>query len=102
QLRFEDMSKAGVQVPKEAGDYLSIVDNEVHRCKKIVDGLLDFSRPKPVTKELAHINAVIDKTLFLLKHHVRFKAVHVHTMLDPELTTLVYGSPEQLVQVFMA
>ena len=102
QLRLEDLSNAGVVVPKEAGDYLSIVDNEVHRCKKIVDGLLDFSRPKPVTKELAHINAVIDKTLFLLKHHVRFKKVHVHTMLDPELITLVYGSPEQLVQVFMA
>ena len=72
------------------------------RCKKIVDGLLDFSRPKPVTKELADINSTIEKTLFLLKHHVRFKKVHVHTLLDHELTTLVYGSPEQLVQVFMA
>jgi two-component system, NtrC family, sensor kinase len=102
QMRIDDMGKTGIPVPREAGDYLSIVDNEVHRCKKIVDGLLDFSRPKPVTKELVDVNSVIEKTLFLLKHHVRFKKVHVHTLLDHELTTLVYASPEQLVQVFMA
>jgi two-component system NtrC family sensor kinase len=102
QMRFEDMAKAGMPGPKEATDYLSIVDNEVHRCKKIVDGLLDFARPKPVTKELVNVNDVIEKTLFLLKHHVRFKKVHVHTLLDQELTTFVYASPEQLVQVFMA
>ncbi|MBI2795169.1 MAG: PAS domain-containing protein [Gemmatimonadetes bacterium] len=102
QLKLEDLESQGITLKGDYNELLTIVDNEVHRCKRIVDGLLDFSRPKPVTKELVHINQVVEKTLFLLKHHVRFKKVHVHTHLDPDLQTLVYASAEQLVQVFMA
>ena len=102
ELKLEDLAAQGITLKGDYKELLTIVDNEVHRCKRIVDGLLDFSRPKPVTKELVHINAVVDKTLFLLKHHVRFKKVHVHQHLDPELATLVYASEEQLIQVLMA
>ena len=31
-------------------EYLDIIDNEVERCKRIVDGLLDFSRPRGMEK----------------------------------------------------
>ena len=102
ELKLEDLEAQGIHLKGDYKELLTIVDTEVHRCKRIVDGLLDFSRPKPVTKELVHINQVVEKTLFLLKHHVRFKKVHVHQHLDPELTTLIYASDEQLVQVFMA
>ena len=102
QLKLEDLEGQGITIKGDYKELLTIVDNEVHRCKRIVDGLLDFSRPKTVTKALVHINQVVEKTLFLLKHHVRFKKVHVHQHLDPELTTLVYASDEQLVQVLMA
>jgi two-component system NtrC family sensor kinase len=46
------------------------------------------------------VNTVIEKTLFLLKHHSRFKklTVDVHTQRVP----LVSASEEQLVQVMMA
>jgi two-component system NtrC family sensor kinase len=86
----------------DANEYLKIVDNEVHRCKRIIDQLLEFSRPRPVVKESVVVNDVIQKTLFLLKHHARFKKITVHTMLDPELGGDVHGNPDQLVQVFMA
>ena len=85
-----------------AGDFLRIIDEEVHRCKRIVDGLLDFSRPKPVTKGRVDLNGVIEQTLFLLKHHARFKKLGVARELDPALGDDVVGNPEQLVQVFMA
>ena len=102
QLKLEDLEAQGITLKGDYKELLTIVDNEVHRCKRIVDGLLDFSRPKPVTKALVHINLVVEKTLFLLKHHVRFKKVHVHQHLDPELATLIYASEEQLVQTLMA
>jgi two-component system NtrC family sensor kinase len=102
QLKLEDLAAQGIALRGDPNELLTIIDNEVHRCKRIVDGLLDFSRPKTVTKALVHINAVVEKTLFLLKHHVRFKKVHVHQHLDPELATLAYASEEQLVQVLMA
>jgi PAS domain S-box-containing protein len=90
------------RMPNGTGDYLKIIDDEVHRCKRIVDGLLDFSRPKPATRTRVDVNAVIDQTLFLLKHHARFKKLTVVRELDPALGDDVVGNPEQLVQVFMA
>ncbi|MCU0624142.1 MAG: ATP-binding protein [Gemmatimonadaceae bacterium] len=102
QLKLDDLKQDGWPLKADHTDLLRIVDNEVHRCKRIVDGLLDFSRPKTVAKELLHVNEIVEQTLFLLKHHVRFKKLHVATHLDPELTTLVYANREQLVQVLMA
>ena len=88
-------------------EYLKLIDNEVHRCKRIVNGLLDFSRPKPQARQAVDVNAVIGQTLFLLKHHARFKHVTVHQSLDPDVARphdglVVQGNPEQLIQVFMA
>ncbi len=59
----------------EQDEYLKIIDTEVQRCRRIVEGLLDFSRPNKQSghKAPADINAIIDQTLFLLKHHERFK-----------------------------
>ena len=83
-------------------DYLKLIDDEVHRCKRIVDTLLDFSRPKPSQKAAVDVNAVVQQTLFLLKHHPRFKQIVVATDLDPEIGLDVRGNAEQLVQVFMS
>ena len=83
-------------------DYLKLIDDEVHRCKRIVDTLLDFSRPKPSQKAPVDVNAVVRQTLFLLKHHPRFKQIAVATDLDPEIGLDVRGNAEQLVQVFMS
>jgi two-component system NtrC family sensor kinase len=100
-LRLDDQRSEGVAAPRDAEEFLKIIDNEVHRCKRIVDGLLDFSRPKPVTKTTTSINDVIEHTLFLVKHHARFKKLRVETKLAKQLVP-VSANREQLVQVFMA
>ena len=46
------------------------------------DGLLDFSRPKGQTQGPRRLNALVDETLFLLKHHQRFKRLTVDRELD--------------------
>jgi two-component system NtrC family sensor kinase len=102
QLRLKELEESGKEVPAEAADYLAIVDQEVHRCKRIVNGLLEFSRPKPAVKELVDVNDVIERTLFLLKHHATFKKMEVELELDRSLGPIVFGNPEQLIQVFMA
>jgi two-component system, NtrC family, sensor kinase len=100
-LRLEDLRTGGCNVPSQTTDFLRIIDNEVHRCKHITDGVLDFSRPKSARKEPTDVNAVIDQTIFLVKHHARFKTLNVQTLLDAAIDK-VHGSAEQLVQVFMA
>lgn len=100
-LALQDASAAAAPPPPECGEYLSIVESEVHRSKRIVDRLLEFSRPKPLAPEPVDLNAVVEQTLFLLKHHSRFKAFGVHCELaDPP--PVARGNGEQLVQVLMA
>jgi two-component system, NtrC family, sensor kinase len=82
-------------------EYLEIIDKEVDRCTRIVDGLLDFSRPKGKTKDRLALNAVVEETLFLLKHHQRFKRLGLARELDMSIPATM-GNAEQLTQVFMA
>jgi two-component system, NtrC family, sensor kinase len=82
-------------------EYLEIIDKEVDRCTRIVDGLLDFSRPKGKTKGRVTLNAVVDETLFLLKHHQRFKRLSLVRELDMSLPP-TNANTEQLTQVLMA
>jgi two-component system NtrC family sensor kinase len=100
-LRLDDMRAAGVDVEPQTAELLRIIDNEVNRCKHIIDGVLDFSRPKSAEKHATDVNAMIEKAIFLIKHHTRFKTVRVHTLLDAGLEK-VTANAEQLVQVFMA
>jgi two-component system NtrC family sensor kinase len=100
-LRLEDMRALGGKPPRDGDEFLKIIDNEVHRCKRIIDSLLDFSRPKQVTKASTEINEVVEHTLFLVKHHARFKKMRVETELGDRIDH-VTANREQLVQVFMA
>jgi two-component system, NtrC family, sensor kinase len=89
-------------VPAQHAEYLRVIEAEVRRCKGIVEGLLDFSRARPADRAAVDINAIVDQTLFLLKHHTRFKPMTVRSELDAAHGVVVSANPEQLVQVFMA
>jgi two-component system NtrC family sensor kinase len=86
----------------EQDEYLKIIDTEVQRCRRIVDGLLDFSRPKQSSNKVpVAINAVIEQTLFLLKHHERFKWLTLDRQMESGLPQFP-ADAERLVQCFMA
>jgi len=87
----------------EQDEYLKIIDTEVQRCRRIVEGLLDFSRPNKQSghKAPADINAIIEQTLFLLKHHERFKWLTIERELEAGLPQFP-ADAERLVQCFMA
>jgi two-component system, NtrC family, sensor kinase len=82
-------------------EYLKIIDTEVQRCRRIVESLLDFSRPKTGEKKSVDVNEVVEHTLFLLKHHARFKRLTVTRELAPGLPRLA-ADQERLIQSFMA
>src|SRR5207245_11288618 len=66
-------------------EYLKIIDTEIQRCRRIVESLLEFSRPKGGQMRPVDVNEVVEQTLFLLKHHSRFKRVGVVRKLAPGL-----------------
>ncbi len=83
-------------------EYLEIIDKEVLRCTRIVDGLLDFSRPtESAPRTPTPINTLVEQTLFLLKHHQRFKRITVARELADDLPPALINS-EQMIQVLMA
>jgi two-component system, NtrC family, sensor kinase len=86
-----------------AREYLEIIDAEVQRCTGIVDQLLDFSRPRNTAarRKPEDLNALVEQTLFLLKHHARFKRLTVERELDEGLPPVAVDG-ERLVQAFMA
>lgn len=96
--RTDDLAPADRQSVEE---YLRIIDAEVQRCRRIVDGLLDFSHAKPGTTRLLDVNQVVEQTLFLLKYHDRFKRLTVVRELMPDLPRIT-GDTERLIQSFMA
>ena len=98
----DDSEVLGLSISPDVNEYLHIIDNEVGRCKQIVDGLLDFSRPKQQLRERVDLNEAIERTLLLLKHHVRFKKLTIVREFAADLPKVPRASGEQLVQVFMA
>ena len=100
-FRIADGAMQSEEYAAELRDTLAVIEHEVRRCAGIVSGLLDFSRPKSTEKVPLDLDGVIDKTLFLLKNHSRFKRLTVHAQLARALPP-VSGSEEQLIQVFMA
>jgi two-component system, NtrC family, sensor kinase len=95
-------ARLGESADSTVREYLEIIDKEVDRCTRIVDGLLDFSRPKEsAPKEPTSVNMLVDRTLFLLKHHQRFRRISVTRELSDDPPP-VLANDEQMIQVLMA
>ncbi|MEO7362844.1 MAG: ATP-binding protein [Gemmatimonadaceae bacterium] len=96
------MTSAPGTVGAQPVELLRIVDLEVQRCKRIVNGLLDFARPKPAARQPIDLNTVVQHGLFLLQHHPQYKRVRMVTELETAAPIMVHGDADQLVQVLMA
>jgi two-component system NtrC family sensor kinase len=83
-------------------ELLRIIDLEVQRCKKIVNGLLDFARPKPAHRARIALDEVVRQSLFLLQHHPRFKRVKLERPPVADTMVFVDGDADQLIQVLIA
>lgn len=88
------------RIGQKFSEYLEIIQSEMSRCKSIVDGLLDFSRPKSRARYPAQINQIVEDSLYLIKYHDRFKRIKVERAFDDDLP-LISANAEQLIQVFL-
>jgi two-component system, NtrC family, sensor kinase len=96
-------TRLGGSVEPVVREYLDIIESEVGRCTNIVDGLLDFSRAGRGSGafEPTDLNALLERTLYLLKHHQRFRRLKVTRDFADDLPP-VDGNGERLVQAAMA
>ncbi len=100
-LQLSDTS-IPVAVRESFAELCDIIDHEVHRSKRILNGLLDFSRPTGATRSPSELRDIIEQTLRLLKYNPNFKAMQVDVGVAPDARLVVRADRDQLVQVLMA
>ena len=85
---------------KDFPSYLSLIEEEAYRCKEFTSSLLQFIREPGSRRAPTDLNALVDKTLELLRHQPRFAESQMLTELDPGLPEVV-ANEGQLRQVFL-
>jgi signal transduction histidine kinase len=76
------------------------INKLAHRCKIIVQGLLDFAREESLQPKAVGINRILRNVIGFLEDHVLLKNISIQTDLDPALP-MVSGDENQLEQVFV-
>mgnify|MGYP000377392221 CR=1 FL=1 len=73
---------------------------QADRSREIIQGLLDFARPRPPQMRPANLNSILQECLALVEHQAMFHNVRLIRNLQPDLPAAVVD-PAQLQQVFM-
>ncbi len=79
---------------------LELTHRQARRAARIVQNLLEFSRPATTQKRPLDVNTLIERTLQLHEHSLRRNNVIVDFRADPALPRVV-GDANQLIQVFL-
>ncbi len=84
----------------DAGEFISIIVEEVNRLNKVVSQFLDYARPYKGEPAEVDVNEVVRKTMQILEAHEHPQKVKLDVRLSAELPR-VRGDAEQLRQVFL-
>jgi two-component system NtrC family sensor kinase len=82
-----------------AAGNLQMIEEEISRIARIIQELLEFSRPNP-TQELVQVNSIIQGLEPVLAQNLQEKEIALKVILDPGLP-LVRISSDQLKQVIL-
>ena len=97
-LYSSNLFKKASEGPFEEG--LGIIMEETQRCKKIIQGLLDFSREKKPQKEMTNINRVIEKSLALMENELFIRRITVVKDFDTDIKSFLLDD-NQMEQVLI-
>jgi PAS domain S-box-containing protein len=79
---------------------LELTHRQARRAARIVQNLLEFSRPAAPQKKGVDVNTIIERTLQLQDHSLRRNNVHVDFQPQSDLPAVI-GDANQLIQVFL-
>jgi len=80
--------------------YLKSVINDTERCKDIVKDLLAYSRQTSPTKEIFHVNSLIEESLTLIRGQKRFLNIQPVKKMSEDMM-LIRADKNQLIQVII-
>jgi two-component system NtrC family sensor kinase len=79
---------------------LELIVRETTRIKKIVQGVLDFSRETPMKKEFQAIEGILDNTLEIIIHQERFFGINLIKKYGADIPPVMVDSG-RMEQVFL-
>ncbi len=79
---------------------LELTHRQARRAARIVQNLLDFSRPASPQKKSLDLNNLLERTLQLQEHSLRRNNIEVDFHLQADLPRVI-GDANQLIQVFL-
>ena len=79
---------------------LELTHRQARRAARIVQNLLEFSRPASPQKKPVDLNSIVERTLQLHEHSLRRNNVEVDFRPLPNLPPII-GDANQLIQVFL-
>src|SRR5512142_1239394 len=103
QLMKAEIRSGSREVPaagKSMTEYLDVILKESDRLNKVLEGILDFTRLKHRETKSSNIHSILDRVLLLNEDSVRRRGIVLTRLYDPSLPE-VYGSEDQLIQVFL-
>lgn len=84
----------------EIKDLLNAIEESALRCKKITEGLLDFSHASMDSFTTFSLNAVINKVNDLISNEMKLQNIEIRLDLQPDLP-LIQGDPQLLQQIIV-
>ncbi len=100
------LMKSELQTALEPGtgksftEYLEVILKEADRLNNVLEDILNFTRVKPREMKASNIHSILDRVLLLNEESARKCGVILTRLYDPSLPD-VYGSEDQLIQVFL-
>jgi len=85
----------------EAMQCLELIAAESRRCGDLIKNLLSLSRTAPMNVQSTDLNAVIDRSLLLVRHQLELGGVELQLNLAQDLP-VVHCDPAQIEQVLLA
>ncbi len=83
-----------------AGRQIELAHRQARRAARIVQNLLEFSRPASPQKRPLDVNNLVERTLQLHEHSLRRNAIEVDFRPQPDLPGVI-GDANQIIQVFL-
>jgi len=103
KLVARTLRESGTTVPeeKEIQEYLTLIQKEADRCGVIVRNLLTFARRTDLDLGPHELNAIIQRSLMLVRHHLEISNIRVETRLLQK-DGLIVCDADQIHQALVA
>lgn len=99
-MKSELRSETGPGTSKSLIEYLDVILKEADRLNNVLEGILDFTRLKPLNIKAHNVHSILDRVLLINEEAVRQNDVVLTRLYDPSLPEII-GNEDQLIQVFL-